>query len=1448
MPLPHQPIAITRIAAIDPVKSRKFFGRALRVGWMKPLLQGRLGRVSLFAVLCAMTSGAFRAEAGEITIEYADNETKFAGLLTTTADPLNLFITSGTALQRGDIGGDGSISKSGSGTLILGGLGSYTGGTVINEGTLGVGFDDALSGSLLTINGGGIRAVYFPRVVSAPVALNGSFELGRLLTFTGPVTLGHDITITSTNPDSAVSAKSTFAGVISGNHSLTFDEGVNPTGTIVLAADNTYTGVTTLRSGTLQLGAGGTSGSVAGNIVTNGRLVFDRSDQSTYGGSISGSGSVTKQGAGTLILTGANTYTGGTFLEQGALGIGSGQAVLSTGTLTIRDGTLLAVGEARTLANEITLNGSLTLGRGMTLSGGITLDGHVALHAGSPEGAPGSAAILEGTIGGAHGMTLTDGGHPGGQFTFKGANTHTGVTTLQSGTLTLANSEALGQSTLRMEGGSVVFSGITSARLGGLAGDRAVVLENTATQAVTLTVDASGENSPYAGSLSGAGSLVKTGAGSLILSGQNTYTGGTVLKAGTLEIGNDMALSTGLLTLEGGSLRAAGGERTVGNAVRVTGDFTLGRMMNLAGAISLEADVTITSANPDPGEPSLSRLDGVISGAHHLTFDAEDHAEVIALTASNQYSGGTTLRGGLVRFSTAANFGSGAIGLNGGGLQWAEGTSFDISSRLDPLGPQGGRFDTNGNDVELATGLSGEGGLVKEGEGTLRLSGSNGWAGDTTIRQGMLYFASTSALPDFSRLSVVSTATAAFALYGTDGFTEADIVDLTGGEAFQGGAVLGLDVGTGTFTFASGLTDTHEGDDPLALRVLGSGILLLTGENRYSGGTTVEEGTLQIGQGGSGARLTGDVANDGTLDFNHADDWDFGGVISGTGMLVKRGSGVLTLLAESTYSGDSLLEAGTLGLGAENTLGTGVLTIRGGALSAIGGGHAISNAILAEGDFILGRSTALKGDLTLTRDITITSANSDVLEPYSESSLEGLISGDFRLTFDEGENPTGVIRLGYGENTYTGGTLIRAGLVSFASPQSFGTGRITLDGGGLRWIASRDGDDLSSRIDLAAGGGTLDVQIPTVQLGHSLSGTGDLTKTGPGALFFWGDQYYSGSTFVKTGQLAVVNGDLATPLIHLEGWSAVLSLERSTYAGAITGQGRLLVENEAVLTGNANHTGGTVLSWGTLQIGDGGTRGSIAGVIDNEGQLLFNRRDTWTFDGFIKGSGGVSLEGPGTVIFSDDQQYTGETQITRGTLIVNGSIDYRSETTVATSGTLGGSGSVGSLRVAEGGTLAPGDGIGTLSADATTWESGGAYVWEISSLTGTAGEQWDLLSVEGSLSLDGLSKENPFTLSILSLIPNGEEPFDFDAAATYAWTIVSTTDGITGFAADRVVVEVSALPGLSPNAFTFQSDGYQLTLVYTIPEPASGNLLLLGTGLGAVALAWRRPFRKTKRT
>ncbi|MGN6463791.1 MAG: autotransporter outer membrane beta-barrel domain-containing protein, partial [Pseudolabrys sp.] len=262
----------------------------------------------------------------------------------------------------------------------------------------------------------------------------------------------------------------TYGGVISG--SGTFEQA--GTGTLALTGTNTYTGQTTISSGTLQVGNGGTTGTISNNVLNNSVLIFNRSNSFSYNGVISGTGSVTKDGAGTMTLNGVNTYTGGTAVQTGTLRLGGNDRLATTGRLflfsagtfdlggfnqTVGDlsgpGTV-AIGSStftagtandRTFAGRFTGNGAF----GKQGSGLLNLTGNSPTYTGTTTVAAGTLAVNGDLSGSA--VTVNTGAILGGNGTV-GATTINGVVAPGNsiGTLNIAGNytQATG-STYRVE-------------------------------------------------------------------------------------------------------------------------------------------------------------------------------------------------------------------------------------------------------------------------------------------------------------------------------------------------------------------------------------------------------------------------------------------------------------------------------------------------------------------------------------------------------------------------------------------------------------------------------------------------------------------------------------------------------------------------------------------------------------------------------------------------------------------------------------------------------------------------------------------------------------------------------------------------------------------------------------------------------------------------------------
>src|SRR5215831_2385176 len=157
----------------------------------------------------------------------------------------------------------------------------------------------------------------------------------------------------------------TLAAAISGAGALS----KAGSGTLILAASNTYTGGTTITGGTLQLGDGGASGSIVGNATNNGTFAINRSDTFTFGGVISGSGAFQQSGTGTTIFTAANTYTGGTIINAGTLQLGPGGSLAPTGALTVNAGGTFDLNSFNQTIGSLAGAGAVTLGAATLTTG-----------------------------------------------------------------------------------------------------------------------------------------------------------------------------------------------------------------------------------------------------------------------------------------------------------------------------------------------------------------------------------------------------------------------------------------------------------------------------------------------------------------------------------------------------------------------------------------------------------------------------------------------------------------------------------------------------------------------------------------------------------------------------------------------------------------------------------------------------------------------------------------------------------------------------------------------------------------------------------------------------------------------------------------------------------------------------------------------------------------------
>jgi len=360
------------------------------------------------------------------------------------------------------------------------------------------------------------------------------------------------------------SMTATIQSVLQGTAGLTKTD----LGTLILTGQNTYTGGTTIAGGTLQLGDGGTSGSIRGNVTDQGVLAFDRSDVVTFRGRISGSGSVEQDGTGTTILSGHNTYRGATTIEAGTLAAG-GNFVFSAASRTVIDsGGTLDLAGTRQHIDRIDLDGG-------TLEDG-KLSGSVVSFGGTIDDLGGRARLR--TVSGTTLMT--------------GRNRYAGSTVVGSGSTLLGGSaDAFSKARFTEIEGTLDLGGFDQ-RLGRLGGDGTIT--DSGAGAATLTVGANRAFSLFSGSIedgSGVVGLTKTGSGTLVLDGVSTYTGATTVEGGKLVVGDDhhagASLASTVTVDRGGTL---GGRGSIGGLVVERGGTVAPG--NSIGTLTVNGDVT----------------------------------------------------------------------------------------------------------------------------------------------------------------------------------------------------------------------------------------------------------------------------------------------------------------------------------------------------------------------------------------------------------------------------------------------------------------------------------------------------------------------------------------------------------------------------------------------------------------------------------------------------------------------------------------------------------------------------------------------------------------------------------------------------------------------------------------------------------------------------------------
>ncbi len=1202
---------------------------------------------------------------------------------------------------------NGALTKTGAGTLLLAGANLHTGLTRVNEGTLKYGINNALSDGNVTVAGGTFDIETYTDAVEVVTLISGTIA-GTTGVLTGTsyivykgsvsaILAGADVTLTKlTSGTVTLSALNTYSGkttissgILSVNTILNVSGGASalgsPTttanGTINIAATGTlkYTGTGHSSNRVINLTASGGAVNASGSgilTLTGGAtgntfgLVLTGTGTGNFTGIIAtATGSLTKKGSGNWIISGVNSYTGATAIEEGVLVLGASGVINNASPLylvggTFRTGVSAGYNETVGLLNAsacsiITLgtgNHSLNFAASSTVSWTTNYDALITITGwvGAYNGTSGTQGkIFVGSS--AAGLTSQQLKHirfDSGSGFYKATILSTGEVVPTSDAFVIPSAPS-----------NLVYQ-TPNQYIRGIAITPLVPSASGFIELFTVNPDLPEGLSmnPYSGIITGT-PAEPSPATNYIITASNA--------AGSTQFSVSIEVLA-IITNTGSGYWSS----TVPDAPWPNGDVP-----TIFYDVFIKAGTTVTVDIPDAECKNLTLGTGDgIATLDFLTFD-NPFLTVAAAVVVGGSSNDNRL--GKIIFRNGATLSASVVNLGGNAATPAAG-NIDMSA--------GGKLMTGQLIVNTVTG--------------------NTWLPGT----GTVVMTATNTLPStiftsFNNLQIDAGTTT----------TGVAITAISGALTVKAGATFSLN-----HAVAAPTSLILECGALIGSRINGSATLTLGGNVNVINMATGTDGAVISAPLALGtANRTFTVEDDGTP----ALDLTVSGMVSGAFGAVKAGPGTMVFSGSNTYTGLTTISTGILKIGNSNALGTvaaGTTITSGAVLDLNGINYTTAEALTINGTGLNSEGALINSSATgatFSGLITLGSASSIIANSGNILiSNTGTITGDaLGLTLGGSGNGSissiigtksgsltkeneGVWTLS-GNNTYTGSTIINAGTLKLgASERINNSSAVTVYGtfdlaGFNETLGSLEGDggitsSASGIVILTVGSLNTDTEFSgSIEDGSATSVS--LTKTGTKILTLSGSNSYSGSTLISSGTLKIGISDGSIPDNSAVTVNSILDLAGySETIGSLAGTGTV-----------TSSISGLVV----LRAGEDNTNTTFSGIIQNGSGIV-----------------GLTKSGTGTLTLTGNNTYTGSTTLTSGTLtlgaanrIANGSAIIFNGGVLRTGSTIGYSETVGTLNLADNSSIALGTGSHDLifsASNAVSWSAG-----KILTITGWAG-------------------------------------------------------------------------------------------------------------------------------